>query len=290
MIIGGYWWIIIGAAIGGIANVVTKAVSGQLHSWKDGFVAFGIGAAAGVFGGAAGGWAFSIAGGAAGGVGGFLAGSFSGAVGVAASMPFQSVGNSMYFGDPYMSLKNYVIGIAIGAFTGGITNGTIAAFNNKNFWTGDKVLNECVLSYRNTPSNTTNPSTEFEFVENTSPANTKSNTSLNVQKPQKDLQGHHFASNKNKTFTPQFEEITKKYNLDLKGDWNIERLPHLGRHPDNYHKWVLNIMKDIDVIPNMSQQEFIRQFNIRIIQPVRANPDMLYSDYWNMLLKNQLKK
>lgn len=68
---GEFWWIIIGAAIGGVANLVNKAISGQLHSWKDGFAAFGIGAVAGGLGGATGAWAFTVAGGAAGGIGGF---------------------------------------------------------------------------------------------------------------------------------------------------------------------------------------------------------------------------
>lgn len=78
-------------------------------------------------------------------------------------MPFQSAGNSMYFKDPYMSFKTYIISIAIGAFTGGVINGTIAAFNNKNFWTGDNVLNGNVFSFRNTPSNAVNSSADVDF-------------------------------------------------------------------------------------------------------------------------------
>ncbi len=48
---GEFWWLVIGAVIGGATNVIMKAVSGQLHSWGDGFAAFGIGAAAGLVGG-----------------------------------------------------------------------------------------------------------------------------------------------------------------------------------------------------------------------------------------------
>ena len=48
---GEFIHIIIGAVIGGTANLIYKAVSGQLHSFKDGFAAFGIGAAAGGLGG-----------------------------------------------------------------------------------------------------------------------------------------------------------------------------------------------------------------------------------------------
>lgn len=49
---------------------------------------------------------------------------------------------------------------------------------------------------------------------------------------------HHYASNKNQTYTPQFEEVAKKYGLDLEGDWNKELLPHKGRHPNNYHGYI----------------------------------------------------
>lgn len=38
--------VIIDAVIGGTANLIYKAVLAQLHSFKDGFAAFGIGAAA----------------------------------------------------------------------------------------------------------------------------------------------------------------------------------------------------------------------------------------------------
>lgn len=53
---GEFIHIIIGAVIGGTANLIYKAVSGQLHSFKDGFAAFGIGAAAGGLGAATGDW------------------------------------------------------------------------------------------------------------------------------------------------------------------------------------------------------------------------------------------
>src|SRR5690606_38283872 len=92
--------IIIGAAVGGLINLGVKAYQGKINSWGDGFAAFGIGAIAGAAGAATGGAAFAAAGGAAGGAGGFLAGFAGGAVGSAVSMPLQSVGNTLYFGDP----------------------------------------------------------------------------------------------------------------------------------------------------------------------------------------------
>ena len=137
---GEFLHIIIGALVGGTANLIYKAVSGQLHSFKDGFVAFGIGAAAGGIGAATGGLAFAAAGGAAGGAGGFIAGAAAGAAGTASMMPVQSAGNTLYFGDPFMSLKDYALGIAGGAFTSGVINGTIAGIAGRNVWTGDKLV------------------------------------------------------------------------------------------------------------------------------------------------------
>ena len=42
-------------------------------------------------------------------------------------------------------------------------------------------------------------------------------------------QVHHFATNKSKKYTSQFESITKKYGLELDGDWNKQSMPHQGR-------------------------------------------------------------
>lgn len=160
---GKFWWIIAGAIIGGTVNLVYKAVSGQLHSFGDGFAAFGIGALAGGVGAATGGWAFAALGGAAGGVGGFIAGAGSGAVSAAASMPIQNIGNSIYFHDPLMSLDSYVMGITTGAVLGGIANGTIAAINGRNFLTGNNSP-EYVKSFSFSSSSNTDNTTELRYI------------------------------------------------------------------------------------------------------------------------------
>ncbi|KAF5049258.1 hypothetical protein DSECCO2_441570 [anaerobic digester metagenome] len=129
--------IAIGAVVGGVINLGIKAYQGKINSWGDGFAAFGIGAVAGAVGAATGGVAYIAAGGGAAGAGGFLAGAAGGIFGSAASMPIQSMGNSMYFGDPMMTGKQYLMGIAIGGLVGGTINGGIALGNGKTFWTGD---------------------------------------------------------------------------------------------------------------------------------------------------------
>ena len=165
---GEFLHIIIGALIGGTVNLIYKAVSGQLHSFKDGFVAFGIGAAAGGIGAATGGLAFAAAGGAAGGLGGFLAGAAGGAASTAAMMPVQSAGNALYFGDPFMSLKDYAFGIVGGALAGGVTNGTIAALKGNNFWTGKEIqFGRGTFSFNNTP---TRPALEMKMLDAPTPS------------------------------------------------------------------------------------------------------------------------
>lgn len=91
---------------------------------------------------------------------------------------------------------------------------------------------------------------------------------------------HHYATNKNKTYTPQFEEIANEYELDLNGDWNKDLLPHQGRHPNAYHDYVLDSMKLYDEIAQGNQDIFLKLYeNLKI--NIHANPDMLYKDYWN---------
>lgn len=40
------------------------------------------------------------------------------------------------------------------------------------------------------------------------------------------------------------EGIAKQFGLDLNGAWNKAAMPHLGRHPNAYHNFVLKGMQD----------------------------------------------
>ena len=93
-------------------------------------------------------------------------------------------------------------------------------------------------------------------------------------------QVHHFATNKSKTYTPQFEEIVKKYDLDLDDEWNKDLLPHQGRHPNAYHDFILESMKQFDEIAQGNKYIFLQLFNV-LIKDIKENPDMLYKDFWN---------
>ena len=90
---------------------------------------------------------------------------------------------------------------------------------------------------------------------------------------------HHFATNKSKKYTPQFEKITKKYNLDLDGDWNKMSLPHQGRHLYAYHDYVLDSMKKYDSIAKGDQKKFLSLYE-QTKTEIANNPEMLYKNYW----------
>ena len=272
---GEYWWIFVGALAGGVANLGMKAWNGQIHSWGDGFAAFGIGAVSGAVSAIAGYGAFSwVAGaGATAGAGGFIAGYASGAASSISGAAILSVGNNQYFGDPRYTWKEYAWAGGIGGLVSGFGNGMIAVFQGNNFWTGEAVAaGRSPFALRNVPVKSSIQNVDVEGREV-------------IQINRKPLQNHHFATDKNKVFTPQMEEIVNKYGLDLNGDWNIERLPHIGRHPNAYHQWVLRQMNAIDAMPNMNQSKFLYEFDIRVIQPVKSNPDMLYKSYWNHQFK-----
>ena len=96
----------------------------------------------------------------------------------------------------------------------------------------------------------------------------------------KPLQEHHFATNKSKKYTNQFENIVNKYRLDLDEPWNKEFLQHQGRHPYAYHEFVLDEMLEIDNIAKGNKEVFLELFEENVKSVIRENPDMLYKEYW----------
>ena len=92
-------------------------------------------------------------------------------------------------------------------------------------------------------------------------------------------QVHHYATNKSRTYTLQLEEIANRYGLDLGDAWNKDLLPHQGRHPNAYHEYVLDSMKQFDNIAQGNKDIFLKLFD-NLKNNVKSNPDMLYKDYW----------
>ena len=130
---GELWWIAIGAAIGGLGNLAIKAYNGQIHGWEDGFVAFGIGAAAGAVATVAASAAIASLGAAAGSFGGsFLVGALSAAY----SIPTQNLANHMFFGDPMMTGWEYAKGVMLAGLSSGIFTGVANELGGRNFFSG----------------------------------------------------------------------------------------------------------------------------------------------------------
>ena len=96
---------------------------------------------------------------------------------------------------------------------------------------------------------------------------------------------HHFASNKHKTkYTAEFKKILSKYeNLKLTQAWNTATLPHRGRHAKLYHEFVLREMKKIDAIAKGDKAKFIAEFQKRVVDVVKAKPEMMYKAFWRNL-------
>jgi RHS repeat-associated protein len=127
------WDDVIAMGIGGAINVAMhwNQISTSSTPWKDGLVAFGIGALAGEAALLTGGATLSLAGGT-----GFLAGAAAAGVGYTYSAPLQASMNTAYFGDPVMTGKQFLIGLGTSMAVGGIISGSVAAYNGNNFWSG----------------------------------------------------------------------------------------------------------------------------------------------------------
>ncbi|MGG8496438.1 AHH domain-containing protein [Tenacibaculum sp. TC6] len=93
-------------------------------------------------------------------------------------------------------------------------------------------------------------------------------------------QKHHFATNKHSVYTQKMDKIASKFNLSLDGEWNQKLLPHLGRHPNTYHEFVLEGMQRAASQASSSQSKFIQLFNQYVIDPVIKNPELLRKSGW----------
>jgi len=94
---------------------------------------------------------------------------------------------------------------------------------------------------------------------------------------------HHIASNKHLTkYTPEFENIAKKFKLDLNGSWNkvpISKDFHYTNHPWQYHEFVLDGMRQAELGAKNSDQ-FLQLFQKYVVEPLLKNPQMLNKTGW----------
>ena len=101
-----------------------------------------------------------------------------------------------------------------------------------------------------------------------------------VLKSSRPNQVHHFATNKNSRYTKQMSDIADKYGLKLDGDWNKELLPHQGRHPNDYHDFVLDGMNRASNEAGSDTSKFLELFDKYVKEPVRNNSDLLRKTGW----------
>jgi len=75
-------------------------------------------------------------------------------------------------------------------------------------------------------------------------------------------------------------EIADEFGLSLNGAWNKQALPHLGRHPNEYHNFVLEGMQKAKAGSGGSQAQFLNLFDQYVKQPVIQNPGLLRKSGW----------
>jgi RHS repeat-associated protein len=93
-------------------------------------------------------------------------------------------------------------------------------------------------------------------------------------------QEHHYSTNKSTKYTPRMKKIADKYGLDLDETWNKDILPHLGRHPELYHEFVLENMTRAASEAGNDFPRFLELFEKYVKKPIKGNPDLLRKKGW----------
>ena len=89
-------------------------------------------------------------------------------------------------------------------------------------------------------------------------------------------QKHHIMTNKNKKYTPQFNDIVQKYGLKPNQSWNIRTVSnHVGRHTNRYHDFILQRVKSIDVVASGNKDVFLKYFG-KLADYVVSHPKIMY--------------
>ena len=106
------------------------------------------------------------------------------------------------------------------------------------------------------------PSEESSSVSGESPW--ERGTSTEAKDSLQDLpeQIHHLLTNKHSKWSTRFEQIVQKYGLDLDDAWNTVRVPQRGRHPEEYHEWVWEQLRQIDEIAKGNREQFLQLLDL----------------------------
>ena len=67
--------------------------------------------------------------------------------------------------------------------------------------------------------------------------------------------------------------------MDLDDDWNKALMPHQGRHPNAYHEYVFDKIRNFDKIANGDTEMFLELYD-KMKERIINNPEMLYKQDW----------
>lgn len=77
------------------------------------------------------------------------------------------------------------------------------------------------------------------------------------------IEKHHLLTNKNRNYSPLYEEVVNRYEMDLNDPVNIIEVPgHKGRHPNSYHNFMLDSIRELDSLANGNTELFNEGFEI----------------------------
>ena len=74
--------------------------------------------------------------------------------------------------------------------------------------------------------------------------------------------------------------FAEDFGLNLNGSWNKELMHHHGRHPNEYHDFVLSGMKMARKEAGGDKEKFLKLFEKYIKTPVINNPNLLNKTGW----------
>ena len=78
------------------------------------------------------------------------------------------------------------------------------------------------------------------------------------------------------------KEIADRFGLGLDDAWNKESMPHLGKHPNAYHEFVLTNMRRAAREAGDDATRFRQLFEEYVKEPIRKNPDLLRKSGWDV--------
>ena len=93
------------------------------------------------------------------------------------------------------------------------------------------------------------------------------------------MQTHHGVPNGGQKWSGKYEEILDQYDLSVLDEWNERLMPHVGRHPDEYNKWIYQQLRDAHDYAQGDQGKFLAYMK-NILDLVQQHPEMLLKEYW----------